>query len=134
MLTRVRGINNQFTDATQSFMGSTSVELSSLLSNVTNKVLNEFNPKFAHTISDAQDEIEAISNATFNSTEQLNNISTLFRIIQDSIFNNFNIEPPKTDEVVLKDPNEEWSRNMDAFILVVEHLSRSAQFMLIQTP
>lgn len=104
------------------FIGDNSTELSGLMSNVTNQVFNEFNPKFTHTINDAQVAIYNIGNATFNSTEQLADISTLFRIIQDSIFNNFDIEPPEVENTILKDPNEEWGKNMDAFMLVVSSI------------
>jgi hypothetical protein len=85
-----------------------------------------------HTITDSQNAIYNIDNSTFNSTEQLSDISTLFRIIQDSIFNNFDIEPPETSNVTLPDPREEWSKNMDAFMLVESlshHLSNMSSLM-----
>jgi hypothetical protein len=78
-----------------------------------------FNPKFTHTIDEAQKSIYAIGNSTFNSTDQLRQISTLFAVIQDSIFSDFGIEPPEVQMSAGQDPNDEWNKNMGAFMLVV---------------
>ena len=123
-------VNNKFAIAGAAFTGTTSLQLSVLLSQVTNQVFDEFVPEFTHTFSDAQIAIYNIGNSTFNSTEQSNEISTLFRVIQDSIFSTFDIEPPEMPNVVNKDPNEEWSKNMDAFMLVVSYLLRWSPIFL----
>lgn len=115
----IAGINKEFNVAGENFRGNTSIEIAGLLSNITNGIFDRFNPKFTRTFTDAQNSVYAIGNATFNSTEQLADIGTLFRVIQDSIFSKFDIEPPATDNAVLTDPNDEWSRNMSAFMLVV---------------
>lgn len=115
----IRSVNQEFTEALNQFTETSSEALSLLLGNVTNDVFNEFTPEFTHTFSDAQKQLDNIGNATFNSTEQLNDISTLFSVIQDSLFDNFGIDPPETNTTSGTDPNEEWSKNMDAFMLVV---------------
>jgi hypothetical protein len=98
-----------------------STELSALFSNVTNVVFTKFNPKFTRTIDDAQKAIHGIGNTTFNSTAQLKEVTTLFAVIQDSLFDNFGIEAPKSvmDTAAAIDPNDEWRKNMDAFVLIV---------------
>jgi hypothetical protein len=103
------GINNKFTMAGQNFTGTNSIQLSDLLSNVTNIIFNEYNPKFTHTITDAQTALDKIAADIFNSTQQIQDISTLFRVIQDSVFTRFDIEPPEgPNPSTLSDPNDEW--------------------------
>lgn len=113
-----RGVKKEFTIARSQFKGTTSLELSQLFSNVTNQVFTEFNPTFTSSITDAQDAIYKIGNSTFNSTEQLQDISTLFAVVQNSLFSNFEIEPPESTAMV-DDPNDEWSKNEHIFTLVV---------------
>lgn len=116
-------VNKLFLSAEASFAGKSSAEVASLLSNVTNEVFTLFNPKFTRTLDDAQKAIYEIGNLTFNSTEQLRQVTTLFAVIQDSLFDNFDIEAPKVEmsnsTTMTIDPNEEWSKNMDAFMLIV---------------
>ena len=81
-----------------------------------------FNPKCTHTIDEAQKAIYSIGNSTFNSTDQLRQISTLFAVVQDSIFADFGIEPPEVQMSAGQDPNDEWNKNMGAFMLVVCYL------------
>lgn len=121
----VASVNKLFLAAESKFTGTSSAVLSYLFSNVTNMVFEMYNPKFMHTIDDAQKAIYAIGNTTFNSTEQLRQITTLFTVIQDSLFDSFDTEAPKpmmmnsTMMIDVSDPNEEWSKNMDAFMLIV---------------
>jgi hypothetical protein len=116
-----RSVNKLFLAAEATFTSASSSELAALFSNVTYEVFTKFNPEFTHTIYDAQKAIYGIGNATFNSTEQLRQVTTLFAVIQDSLFDNFGIEAPKsaTDMTAGVDPNDEWKKNMDAFVLIV---------------
>ena len=107
-----------FIAAELGFVGRDSELFSELLSNVTTEVFAKFSPVFTRTLKDSQKAIYGIGNSTFNSTEQLKEITTLFAVIQDSIFDNFGIEPPEVENTD-PDPNEEWSKNQDAFMLIV---------------
>jgi hypothetical protein len=109
------------------FTGTSSAALTQLLSNVTNDVFMMFNPRFTHTIDETQKSIYAIGNPTFNSTDQLRPISTLFAVTQDSIFSDFSIEPPEVQMNANQDPNDEWNKNMGAFTLVVYHFLPSSK-------
>ncbi|PVH70065.1 hypothetical protein DL98DRAFT_554181 [Cadophora sp. DSE1049] len=113
----IRYVNDLFIAGEKSFIGRDSKQFAELLSNVTNEVFAKFNPVFTRTLKDSQKAIYGIGNSTFNSTEQLKEITTLFAVIQDSIFDNFGIEPPEVENSD-PDPNEEWSKNQDAFMLI----------------
>jgi hypothetical protein len=119
--------NKMFLKAEKAFTGTDSKLLSQLFSNVTNEVFDKFNPQYTHTIEQAQKAIYGIGNATFNSTQQRDQVSTLFAVIQDSLFDNFGIDPPEADMSAMAavdlDPNEEWTKNMGAFMLVVSFLA-----------
>lgn len=122
-----RSVNHLFIIAEEGFNSTSSSELSMLFSNVTSEVFNAFNPEFTRTYLEAQKAIYGIGNATFNSTEQLREITTLFAVIQDSLFENFGIEAPKTEMEMTEmiDPNDEWMKNMDAFVLIVSVLAET---------
>lgn len=78
----------------------------------------KFPPEFTQTFQDTQKALFNIGNTTFGSREQFGNITTLFSSIQDSLFDNFGIDPPESDGVVT-DPNEEWNENLGVLALVV---------------
>lgn len=129
----VASVNKLFLAAEESFTSASSAELSVLFSNVTNVVFERFNPEFTRTIEDAQKAIYGIGNTTFNSTEQLRQVTTLFAVIQDSLFDSFGIEAPKSAMQMTGaiDPNDEWRKNMDAFVLIFVYLFVSAGVTLI---
>jgi hypothetical protein len=112
-------INKHFLATEATFAGTSSIALSQLFSNVKNDVFTMFNSKFTHTIGEAQRSIYTIGNSTFNSTDQLRQTSTLFAVIQDSIFSDFGIEPPEVQMTANQDLNDEWNKNMSVFMLVV---------------
>lgn len=123
VLTPCRTVNEKYRVAEAAFTGTSSAELAELLAGVTNQVFDQFSPASRSTAGEAQAAIFAVGNATLNSTDQLRQVSTLFAVVQDSLFDNFGIDPPPpaippgtAGEV---DPNEEWSKNMGAFMLVV---------------
>jgi hypothetical protein len=70
------------------------------------------------TYKKTQTQFYKIFNSTFDSTEQINDIAMLFSVIQGSLFDNFGIEQLETSTATT-DPNDEWNKNMDAFMLVV---------------
>ncbi|OWP04586.1 hypothetical protein B2J93_4865 [Marssonina coronariae] len=113
----VREVNKRFLAAEMSFTGTSSSLLAQLLSNVTTEVFEKYNPVFPRSLKDSEKALYAIGNSTFRSIEQLKEISTLFAVIQDSIFDGFGIEPPEIEHTD-PDPNEEWSKNADAFKLI----------------
>ncbi|PBP26014.1 hypothetical protein BUE80_DR003085 [Diplocarpon rosae] len=113
----IREVNKLFLAAQKSFMGTSSSQFAQVLSNVTNEVFKKYNPVFTRTLRDSEKAMYAIGNSTFNSVEQLKEITTLFAVIQDSIFDGFGIEPPEVENTD-PDPNEEWSKNADAFKLI----------------
>ncbi|KAH6681676.1 bacterial low temperature requirement A protein-domain-containing protein [Halenospora varia] len=134
----VARINTLFSTTGRTFLstGNTnSITLSTLFVNATDAVYAEFPPKFTRTLYETQNAIYTIGNATFNSTEQLQGISTLFSVIRDSIFDSFNIEPPeemvKEMAVVADDPNDEWERHMEAFKLVFVYFFIASGLTLI---
>ncbi|KAH8663550.1 bacterial low temperature requirement A protein-domain-containing protein [Tricladium varicosporioides] len=134
----VARINTLFSTTGRTFLSTgdtNSVTLSTLFVNATNTVYAEFPPKFARTIYETQNAIHTIGNATFNSTEQSQGISTLFSVIRDSIFDSFNIEPPekkmKRMAVVADDPNDEWERHMEAFKLIFVYFFIASGLTLI---
>ncbi|KAH8586660.1 hypothetical protein B0O99DRAFT_643924 [Bisporella sp. PMI_857] len=111
-------INGDFTKARKSPTVGTNLEVSELYSNLTNKIFNTYPPKFVRTIKEAQTVFHNIRNSSFGSPSQTKEVDTLFRIIQDSIFCNFDIEAPIIDRSLLKDPDEEWKGNINTFMLV----------------
>jgi hypothetical protein len=113
-----------FLDAKWAFMSSSSPqspEFAFMFSNITDRVFTKFKPKLEYTAANAQKAIYAIGNATFNSTEQLQEINALFSVVQDSLFDNFGIKLPKKDikSIPSIDSNDNKRHNMDAFVLVV---------------
>lgn len=102
----------------EAFQGTSSVQFAQLLSNTTNAVFSELKPVFTRTLVDADETLKAIENLPMYSAEQTSQVRTLFAVIQDSVFDNFGIEPPEVKNVEL-DPNEEWAKNHDAFKLIV---------------
>lgn len=95
-----------------------SLDLKKRLAQVTRTIFKKFPPQFTQTISDTQMALWNIGNTTFKSTEQLGNMTTLFSTVQDSLFDNFGIDPPES-EIPITDPNEEWNENLEVLALVV---------------
>lgn len=124
MLTSVvtRGINKQFSVGLNQIANSgqtSSAALTGVLVNVTDGIYERFPPTFTQILRETQNAIDGIGNSTFNSTEQRQQLTALFSTIQDSIFDNFNIEPPEAPTEMSDNPINEWNRHIDAFKLIV---------------
>lgn len=99
-----------------------SLDLKTRLANITETIFEKFSPEFTQTFTDTEKALFNIGNTTFKSIEQLGNITTLFSTVQDSLFDNFGIDPPESDNAVT-DPNEEWNENLGVLTLVVGIIS-----------
>ncbi|KAL3420975.1 hypothetical protein PVAG01_07420 [Phlyctema vagabunda] len=127
----IHNVHRTFTVALTEFHGTNSPELAELLAEITAGVFAKFPPRFSHTPAHAQKEISSISESTFNSTGQRSEISTLYSIIQDSLFDNFGIDPPISEDAMMENPDEQWNKNMEAFMLVFVYFFISAGITLI---
>ncbi|CAG8983789.1 hypothetical protein HYALB_00006754 [Hymenoscyphus albidus] len=132
----VQGINDSYSEVIKEYNLSnnrTSVGLSTVIVETTIKIYEHFPPIYTSTISETQDAIYKIGNATFGSAEQTDGLKTLFATVQDSIFNSFNIEPPAPagSEMTIVDPKEEWERHLEAFMFIFVYFFVAAGIMLI---
>ncbi|CAD6443795.1 2a9b570c-7041-41a4-adcf-290909a1c915 [Sclerotinia trifoliorum] len=107
-----------------------SLDLKTRLTNITEKIFEKFSPEFTQTFTDTEKALFNIGNATFKSIEQLGNITTLFSTVQDSLFDNFGIDPPESDNAVT-DPNEEWNENLGVLALVFTYFFLASGVTLI---
>ncbi|KAA8568908.1 hypothetical protein EYC84_007885 [Monilinia fructicola] len=107
-----------------------SLDLKKRLAQVTRTIFKKFPPQFTQTISDTQMALWNIGNTTFKSTEQLGNMTTLFSTVQDSLFDNFGIDPPES-EIPITDPNEEWNENLEVLALVFTYFFLASGITLI---
>ncbi|KAJ5052123.1 uncharacterized protein L3040_001882 [Drepanopeziza brunnea f. sp. 'multigermtubi'] len=126
----VRSVNELFLEVQESFKGNTSTAFAELLSNTTNEVFERFPPVFTRTLMESSKAITAIGSSTFNSPQQREEVTTLFAVIQDSIFDNFKIEPPEVKNTD-PDPNTEWAKNADAFKLIFIYFFAASGITLI---
>ncbi|KAI9640181.1 hypothetical protein NHQ30_011418 [Ciborinia camelliae] len=114
----INQVSAQYTTQLQHFPASTSLDLQTQLTNITTQVFLKFRPKFTQTYANTQMALMNIGNTTFKSMEQVGNVTTLFSTVQDSLFDNFGIDPPLGDEMEGMgegfgvDPNEEWTENL----------------------
>ncbi|KAB8296737.1 hypothetical protein EYC80_002157 [Monilinia laxa] len=107
-----------------------SLDLKKRLAQVTRTIFKKFPPRFTQTISDTQLALWNIGNTTFKSSEQLGNMTTLFSTVQDSLFDNFGIDPPES-EIPITDPNEEWNENLEVLALVFTYFFLASGITLI---
>ncbi|XMA16151.1 hypothetical protein WAI453_008942 [Rhynchosporium graminicola] len=126
----VRFTNERFITAETGFVGRDSLQFAGLLSNVTDGIYAKFSPVSTHTLKETNKAILFIGNAEFNSSEQLQEMGTLFAVIQDSIFDNFGIEPPAIENIN-PDPNEEFNKNQASFRLIFVYFFVAAGVTLI---
>ncbi|KAI9054768.1 hypothetical protein LZ554_001917 [Drepanopeziza brunnea f. sp. 'monogermtubi'] len=126
----IRSINELFLEVQESFKGNTSTEYAELLSKTTNVVFDKFQPVFTRTLMESNKAITAIGSSAFNSPQQRQEVTTLFAVIQDSIFDNFDIEPPEVKNTD-PDPNTEWAKNADAFKLIFVYFFAASGITLI---
>ncbi|KAL2061563.1 hypothetical protein VTL71DRAFT_6940 [Oculimacula yallundae] len=126
----VRYVDGLFVAAEEGFVGRDSQQFAGLLSNVTDEIFTKFKPVFTHTLRRTTETLSLIGSSAFNSTEQLKEMVTLFATIQDSIFDNFGIEPPEVENSD-PDPNEEWTKNEAAFKLIFVYFFVAAGITLI---
>ncbi|RDW90955.1 hypothetical protein BP5796_02120 [Coleophoma crateriformis] len=128
----LRAVNKKYIAALVNFTGTTSLQLAQSLTNVTNEAFTEHAPKLTRTYEDAQQQIYNIGNSTFNSTSQMMDITTLFSVLQDSIFGNFGIEPKKSKTVdTVPDPLEERKENLEILKLIYIYFFIAAGLTLI---
>ncbi|ESZ94266.1 hypothetical protein SBOR_5334 [Sclerotinia borealis F-4128] len=130
----INQVSKEYVDQFKISPAVNSLDLKTRLANVTETIFNKFPPEFTQTFSDTQKALFNIGNTTFKSTEQLGNITTLFSTVQDSLFDNFGIDPPESDAAIT-DPNEEWNENVGVLALVFTyfHLASALTLILMST-
>ncbi|TGO43791.1 hypothetical protein BOTNAR_1247g00010 [Botryotinia narcissicola] len=126
----INQVSKQYVDQFKKIPAIDSLDLKTRLANVTLVIFHKFPPEFTQTFTDTQRALFNIGNTTLGSTEQLGNITTLFSTVQDSLFDNFGIDPPESDNAVT-DPNEEWNENIGVLALVFTYFFLASGLTLI---
>ncbi|APA11344.1 hypothetical protein sscle_07g061140 [Sclerotinia sclerotiorum 1980 UF-70] len=126
----VEVINKEYVDNFKKNPAINSLDLKTRLANITETIFEKFSPEFTQTFTDTEKALFNIGNTTFKSIEQLGNITTLFSTVQDSLFDNFGIDPPESDNAVT-DPNEEWNENLGVLTLVFTYFFLASGLTLI---
>ncbi|KAF7900058.1 hypothetical protein EAF00_004394 [Botryotinia globosa] len=126
----INQVSRKYVDQFKKIPAVDSLDLKTRLANVTLIIFQKFPPEFTQTFTDTQRALFNIGNTTLGSTEQLGNITTLFSTVQDSLFDNFGIDPPESDNAVT-DPNEEWNENIGVLALVFTYFFLASGLTLI---
>ncbi|QSZ36968.1 hypothetical protein DSL72_009060 [Monilinia vaccinii-corymbosi] len=126
----IREVSRQYINQFNRAPATNSLDLETRLAKVTQTIFDKFPPAYTHTISTTQKALSSIGSAAFNSTEQLGNVTTLFSAVQDSLFDNFGIDPPES-KIAVTDPNEEWNENIQVLALVYTYFFVASGITLI---